>query len=103
MGFNTVALMLNDQCHRIEEDDRLGSVLRNAMASGTGSDHEISGLTVLPSQHADWNQIILAGGNRITALGGFRGSDHTKENLLRELAADLGYSLTKRRRRRDPA
>lgn len=95
MGYNTVAFFLNDQACEIERDPRTLSRLNQAMASGHGNtDRQY--MTVLPSVHADGDQIVMAGGNRITPIAVVYGCDHTEEALLRALAQRLGYSLRKK-------
>ena len=95
MGFNTAAILLNDCAWEIERDHRLMGNIQTALASGRGGGVG-SGVTLLPSCHADMNQIVLVGGNRIKAIGCIRGGDPDKEAVLRMLASDLGYSLRRK-------
>jgi hypothetical protein len=97
MGFNTVAFFLNDMSDQIEGDPQTISRLMNAMRSGRGYDGR-QYMRVLPSQHADHTQVLLAGQNRITTLPIVMGWDHTEEALLRALADHLGYRLVAKRR-----
>lgn len=99
MGFNTVAFFLNDQSDQIESDPQTIPRLRRAMASGNGNDDR-QYMTVLPSVHADGDQVVMAGGNRVTPVAVLYGCDHTEEALLKALADRLGYSLRKKPNRR---
>lgn len=96
MGYNTVAFFLNDQSSEIERDPLTIRRLKDAMACGMGNDDR-QYMTVLPSVHADGQQVIMAGGNRVTSLAVLFGCDHTEEALLRGLAERLGYSLRKKK------
>lgn len=92
MGYNTVAFFLNDQACEVKRDPNTIGRIERALAGGQGNtDRQY--MTILPSVHADVEQVILAGGNRITQLGFVYGCDHTEEALLKALAAKLGYSL----------
>lgn len=95
MGYNTVAFFLNDQSDQVESDPMTVPRLRQAMRSGMGNDDR-QYMTVLPSVHADGDQVIMAGGNRVTPITVFHGCDHTPEALMRALARDLGYKVVKR-------
>ena len=100
MGFNTVAFFLNDQFDVLDrEPGWVIRELRQSLAGGRGSDDR-QVMRVLPSVHADGDQIIMAGGNRITPIAVAYGCDHTEESLLEFLADRLGYSLTKKAGRR---
>jgi hypothetical protein len=104
MGLNTAALILNDALHTIEKDPEIGAKIGSgiAMAHRMGGDiaaHSSNGthigaIQVLPSQHADYVQIIAIGGNCIRRLGS--SAKWEPEDLLRDLAAELGYSLRKK-------
>lgn len=95
MGFNTVAFFLNDQSDQVEKDPDTIPRLRRALSSGSGYDGR-QYMTVLPSQHADVQQIVIAGGNRITALGSMLGLSHDIEDVARYLADQCGYQLVKK-------
>ena len=96
MGFNTVAFFLNDMSGEIEPNAiEVARKLRSAMSSGMGAKMGQT-MEVLPSQHADYDQIIMAGGNRVTPLCSLRNCDHTEEALLHALASRLGYRLTRK-------
>jgi len=95
MGFNTVAFFLNDQSDQIESDPNTIPRIMDSMRGGQGNDDR-QYMTVLPSVHADGDQIIMAGGNRITTIGIAHGCCHTPEALMRYLAQSLGYKIVKR-------
>lgn len=100
MGNNTVALFLND--HADVLDRRGGDVLealRHSMRSGCGTD-QFGGpgqMQILPSCHADGQQVVVAGGNRITLLGIVSDQSHDPEKVLRELADRHGFRLVTKR------
>ena len=102
MGFNTAALILNDALHSIEADaeigDKIGTAVAMAHRKGGGVNAHgrgvyIDAIQVLPPQHADYVQIVAVGGNCIRSLG-YSGR-WEPEDLLRDLAQQLGYSLRK--------
>jgi hypothetical protein len=104
MGLNTAALILNDALHTIERDPEIGQKIGMgiAMAHRSGGDiaaHSSNGthigaIQVLPSQHADYVQIVAIGGNCIRRLG--TSGKWEPEDLLRDLADQLGFTLRKR-------
>lgn len=104
MGYNTVALFLNDQadiCTR--QGQRVLDTLIECMRSGRGTDR-FGGpgqMQVLPSCHADGQQVIVAGGNRITSLGVVHGLSHEPGDVLRQIAAQHGFALVRKRHPKD--
>jgi DNA integrity scanning protein DisA with diadenylate cyclase activity len=93
MGNNTIAFFINDFAHEVERDsEKVIQTISHALSSGQGGEHHQI-VRVLPSVHADYDQVILAGGNRITALTSLRRCPHTEEGLLHALAGRLGYAL----------
>lgn len=100
MGNNTVALFLNDCAGDLDRDGEATlRTLRECLRSGQGTDRYggPGQMQVLPSVHADGQQIIAAGGNRITLLGIAHGLSHEPEDILRQLASHYGFTLTKKR------
>lgn len=102
MGLNTAALILNDALHAIEWDDEIGDKIGRAVASAHrngggvnahGRGIHVDAIQVLPPQHADYVQIVAVGGNRIRKLGS--SGKWEPEDLLRDLAQQLGYSIRK--------
>lgn len=95
MGLNTAALILNDALHTIRRDPEIGDKIDNGIATAhrMGGDiaaHSANGthigaIQVLPSQHADYVQIVAVGGNCIRRLGTVRdisasdGEDHLSQ------------------------
>jgi predicted flavoprotein YhiN len=104
MGFNTAAIILNDMLREIEHDPKIGERIYHGVSSAhrdggrvaAHSEHGIGigAIQVLPSQHADYVQIVAIGGNCIRRLGS--SGKWEPEDLLRDLADQLGYSLRKR-------
>lgn len=99
MGFNTVGLFLNDYAGDVGNTADLGPKVRHILGSGCGGD-PIYGVTLLPSSHADNDQLILAGGNRITRIAVFDRCGHDEEAVLAKLVDRLGYDLVKRPKRK---
>lgn len=102
MGYNTAALILNDALYAIHNDHEIGEKINSAVASAhrkrggvnaTGNGTYIDAIQVLAPQHADYVQIVAVGGNAIRSLG-YSGK-WEPEDLLRDLAQQLGYSLRK--------
>lgn len=103
MGFNTAAIVLNDSLNSIAEDPEIGERIRQAVNSSwrdegdiTARGHgiHIGAIRVLPPQHADYVQIVAIGRNTIRRLG--TSGKWEPEDLLRDLADQLGYSLRKK-------
>lgn len=107
MGFNTVALFLNDQADQVRKrPEELAEGLYRAMCSGVGSEDPryniyLPGQTaVLKSQHADTLQIVVAGGNTIRALGYVHWTKFSDDKaILKALADDLGFRIVRKRAR----
>ena len=102
MGYNTAAIILNDALQAIHNDHEIGEKIdsavvashrKNSGVNATGHGTYIDAIQVLPSQHADCVQIVAVGGNCIRCLG-YSGR-WEPEDLLRDLAQQLGYSLRK--------
>lgn len=116
MGFNTVAVLLNDGLHMGADDPELGKRIQEASRnwghSPQRSDADIfarSGRgscsygSIVSVSHADDCQIVIAGGNM-----GFRIQDAKPQSptqlstaaiwLLQEALERHGYSVTKRRK-----
>jgi hypothetical protein len=103
MGYNTAALVLNDAIGAIANDSEIGARISRQIAlagreKGDVTAHGAAGIhigaiQVLPPQHADSVQIVAVGGNCIRSLG-YSGR-WEPEDLLRDLARQLGYSLRK--------
>lgn len=106
MGFNTVAMFLNDRANELTtRGDEVLADLRDCLAGGQGTDRwgGRAGMHVLPSVHADGQQVVVAGGNRITPLGICRDRSHDPETILRQLADQHGFRLVRKRAQHDPS
>lgn len=106
MGFQTVFMVLNDHIHELETDPNVGrKMLEAAMMTQRGYkpvDFSIGcGMNAgiaLPSQHADYIQVVVAGGNYARPLG-YGGNWQNMDNdeaILRRLADELGYRIVKK-------
>ena len=107
MGFNTAVVVLNDALDSIRSDAEIGERIDRAImlvrreggdvsAHGKNAVH-VNAIRVLPPQHADYVQIVAVGGNTIRNLGW--SMKWEPEDLLRDLADHLGYSLRKKKPR----
>lgn len=98
MGFNTVAMFLNDQSDVMERrGQEVLDTLHTCMRSGQGTDR-IGGpgqMQVLPSHHADNLHVVMAGGNTLSSLGFVSGWSHDPVHALKQLAGQHGYRLVK--------
>lgn len=102
MGFNTVAVLFNDQTDMIEKDGALGARIAKAMRN---VGHKREGLSTwfgagqcISQAHADYDQIVVVGCNTGRPLSecndlGFMALAELKEALERH-----GYRVTKRRK-----
>lgn len=95
MSDETAVVILNDHLHDIEKDPEFGSKVAQAIRYAGRDGHlYTSGFSVLPTQHADTMQIVGIGGNTIRKLGyGSWAADN--EQLLRDLARDLGFRIVR--------
>jgi len=93
MGLNTAVMILNDHLHLIERNGEFGKDLYHAIATAhrDGGDH--GGFAVLPSQHADYDQVVVIGGNRMRAMHAI--PEDEREKLLRGLARQYGFRISK--------
>jgi len=115
MGFNTTVVVMNDALHAIAEDKNFGKTLADKVI-GVGfsfkkrSDlyvpamNHVNAAHVIETHHSDGMHAVLTGGNCGSDLGYVGGytldetTEDGKRNLLRQLAANLGFDikLTKR-------
>ncbi len=117
MGYNTVLMVCNDGAHMLAKEPNAGVAIHDAILHSYGQskpvDAEIRNCSVqvLGSEHADVYQLVLVGGNTIHRVANFyRGFDFWRaqdpqkeaaEEIIKELAEQLGYTLRKTKRRLD--
>lgn len=113
MGFNTSILLLNDNLSELERDPEAGIKIARAVLSAClrdnidvpmkGGNCLSTPITVVESHHADGNSVVMFGGNRAQILSkcvfkeSKEGDLSPEVGYLRSLAAQHGYTLTKRR------
>lgn len=113
MGFNTSMLILNDCLSEIEQDPELGKKISQGvgmLARGeqvnittVGGKCRSNGITLVETHHADTDTVVMFGGNRAQVLSNAVWADAKEGDLspdvkyLRSLAAQMGYTLTKRK------
>lgn len=102
MGFNTACIILNDQLHTLANREGVGRDIELSVLTAERRDrphrgevHYTPGFEALPSQHADTVQIVAVGGNMIRLLGHGHWR-HEPEELLRALADQMGFRLTRK-------
>lgn len=113
MGFNTTVVILNDGLGAIREDAKFGEKLADAIANwGVNRDRLANTLhsgngnvgEVVETHHADGTAVIAVGGNCGTLIGFAGGYTHHKPEdklrIVQALAFDLGYTLTKKRKKK---
>jgi hypothetical protein len=112
MGFNTTVVVLNDALHQIRDDKEFGAKLYSAVleiARGKTVDISAGGhcnaATVIEQHHADGLHAVLVGGNYGIDLGYVGGyslnpeEDNGARNLLRQLASNLGFDISLKKRK----
>ena len=105
MGFNTTVVVMNDALHAIENDPDFGKKLGDAIRS-LGGPHKfhadvsalnhVNAATAIETHHADDFVVVAVGGNMGSVLGyggAYRNTDH---EIVKTLAAHLGYELRKK-------
>lgn len=98
MGLNTAMIVRNDFLHEIRNDAKFGEKVWTAICHNGDKGRTPylgQGFTVLPSSHADYMQVVAVGGNLIRRVGFGGGYRATDEDILRNLARDMGYRLVK--------
>lgn len=114
MGWNTAIVVLNDCLDEIEHDpewfvEQLSTAIRLASVRDVRGVRDcvyVPGQTEIAyTGHADGIGIIAVGGNKGVKLGCVLnvendGSEATTIEILRQLTAQHGYTLTKKRKRR---
>lgn len=112
MGWNTTVIVMNDALDQIAKDKQFGKRLSDAIMKNTltatlhgsfscnshvdvGSGNHANAATVIEQHHADAFACILVGRNSAQHLGYYYGPGE-KQDLLEDLANELGYSLRKK-------
>ncbi len=98
MGLNTAVLVLNDYISFIADRPDFGKELHNAMAETSGRPrdrHYYSGFDVLPAVHADYDQFIVIGQNRIRRFEDIEPEEAKK--LMKHLAWRMGLKISFRK------
>lgn len=103
MGFNTSMIILNDALHYIKDDKDFGAKVYEA-ARNVYSERKpqevhsglVNAATVIETHHADTNTIVAFGGNRGLFLGHAGFSNATPEEMLKDLANQMGFRLVRK-------
>lgn len=108
MGFNTSMIIMNDALDAIEKDPEFGKKVVEAVRR-VHREHDIdipsgpnvNAATVIETHHADVTTILAFGGNYATIIHetyGYRHHDPDfKLRLLKELAESLGFTIAKKK------
>ena len=113
MGFNTTVVVLNDALPYIEEDPEFGKKLARAISEASlghkvdvrasnGMVSHGNAAQVIETHHADGTAVVAVGGNMGVKLGSaFVGySDDYNVDVLRALADQMGYRISKKPERK---
>lgn len=95
MGYNTAAIILNDQLSDVRDDPAIGKKIYAEVGRSRSDGYVGHGMVVLPSMHADTAQIVVIAANSIALLGHSHWRD-TPEDLLRGLADQMGFRVVRK-------
>lgn len=103
MGFNTVAVLYNDQADRIAEDPTIGHEIARAMRRWSVRDRDslatwFGAGMVVSQAHADYSQVVVVGRNTGKPLAECADLDWYVLDQLKEALERHGYRVTKRRK-----
>lgn len=114
MGFNTTVIVMNDALHSIENDTEFGKKLATAILmfrpsqgrQDVSSGGHCNAASVIETHHANDTAVVAVGGNYGTVLGTHSDWVHhtpeSKEEILRDLAEQMGYRLVKKAKKGEP-
>lgn len=96
MGYNTVALLINDQTHAIEQDD-FGRRVSRAMHNWLDRDRDPMGVwfgsgAIISQAHADYSQIVVVGQNTGKPIQDCNNLDHYALMQLAEALIRHGWT-----------
>jgi hypothetical protein len=104
VGYNSLALILNDAIHRIDEDPgNWWEGMRRALLSMpygeygpyVSAGNHVNGSTAVWNQHADHYGLILVGGNTAKVLNA--GIDEEDIQRMKTILDQHGYNVVKKR------
>lgn len=101
MGFNTVAVLYNDQTHEIANDGPLGARIANAMRNYPQRDRLncwFGAGQVVSQAHADYSQVVVVGRNTGKPLAECAELDWYAIDQLKAALERHGYRVTKKRK-----
>lgn len=115
MGFQTTLTILNDAMNEIDADpvgwwEKTRHEIMNHRGNGQkpnsyGFKGYSNAFSVASFHHASVTSVIAVGGNHASILGQFHNQAHHTEEykleLLKKMANELGYSLTKKRTKKE--
>lgn len=114
MGFQTTITILNDALCEIDSDPigwwektrtEIMNHRGNQKPNSYGFKSYSNAFSIASFHHASVTSVIAVGGNHASILGQFHNQGHHTEEykleLLKKMANELGYSLTKKRVKKD--
>lgn len=106
MGFRTVLVLSNDQSHLWENDPELGKKIFESANGPRGSRFEYG--TIVEQVHADCQTLIVADkyeAKSVCSTSWYRTQTDAERDLdlLKKMAAKLGYKISKPRKVVTPA
>lgn len=90
MGFNTVAVLYNDQSYRIK--DRAPDISEAISRKSFNGDGDFGYGHIVSCQHADNDQVVIVGQNRGRLLS-FCNGDKEDFDIIANLLRERGYSV----------
>jgi len=107
MGFNTTVIIRNDALHDIENDAEFGEKLAAAVSRVSlgepvdiSAGSSVNAATVIETHHADTHVLVSVGASYGRALPGSTfWKTSSDEDHLRALAAELGFTVSKKRKK----
>lgn len=111
MGFNTVAVLLNDYAHDLERNGPLGKRIAHAMTAGWSLRNRDSMETwfgagrVISQAHADYSQVVVVGKNSGKPITECDDLDHYALDQIADALRRHGWTVTppKKTKKRDSA
>jgi hypothetical protein len=97
MGFNTVAVLLNDHSDKWPDDLRRAAFEWSPKPKEFREKGYFSGGTVLSVSHADHRQVVVAGMNGGALMSAYLPAEEGDLRALADVLEGHGYRVTKRK------
>lgn len=100
MGFNTVAVLLNDRTHEFEASGDLGRRIAAEMRSYGDSRRVLPGWfgagKIISQAHADYSQVVIVGRNTGCRIEDAKDLDWHAIDQMKRCLESRGYKVTKK-------